>query len=161
MRPPDSARQPSRSRPSGTARAVESDAVREGTQYAQPTPRLLYVHDDLTDEVSRRFGLASPAAALARELFALTSREGDRVRVLTLSEQIDRVLAQGPHAPFGLALAIGTAGERVARSEEHTSELQSLRHLVCRLLLEKKDTGQVGIHEDGDGALASRNVLQL
>src|SRR5262245_63189181 len=27
---------------------------------------------------------------------------------------------------------------RHLRSEEHTSELQSLRHLVCRLLLEKK-----------------------
>src|ERR1035438_10572325 len=27
---------------------------------------------------------------------------------------------------------------RFDRSEEHTSELQSLRHLVCRLLLEKK-----------------------
>src|SRR5438045_8187528 len=27
---------------------------------------------------------------------------------------------------------------RTSRSEEHTSELQSLRHLVCRLLLEKK-----------------------
>src|SRR5262245_63560453 len=27
-----------------------------------------------------------------------------------------------------------------SRSEEHTSELQSLRHLVCRLLLEKKNT---------------------
>src|ERR1039458_1266222 len=27
---------------------------------------------------------------------------------------------------------------RAMRSEEHTSELQSLRHLVCRLLLEKK-----------------------
>src|ERR1035438_1500433 len=27
------------------------------------------------------------------------------------------------------------------RSEEHTSELQSLRHLVCRLLLEKKNSG--------------------
>src|ERR1035441_8969121 len=26
------------------------------------------------------------------------------------------------------------------KSEEHTSELQSLRHLVCRLLLEKKNT---------------------
>src|SRR5438045_8000188 len=26
----------------------------------------------------------------------------------------------------------------IFRSEEHTSELQSLRHLVCRLLLEKK-----------------------
>src|SRR5205814_8996852 len=35
-----------------------------------------------------------------------------------------------------------TSGRRVrrcSRSEEHTSELQSLRHLVCRLLLEKKN----------------------
>src|ERR1039458_6704546 len=32
------------------------------------------------------------------------------------------------------SLGITTEG----RSEEHTSELQSLRHLVCRLLLEKK-----------------------
>src|SRR5262245_62589441 len=31
----------------------------------------------------------------------------------------------------------GGAGHLI-RSEEHTSELQSLRHLVCRLLLEKK-----------------------
>src|SRR5258705_6935874 len=29
-------------------------------------------------------------------------------------------------------------GASATRSEEHTSELQSLRHLVCRLLLEKK-----------------------
>src|SRR5258705_4850450 len=29
---------------------------------------------------------------------------------------------------------------RASRSEEHTSELQSLRHLVCRLLLEKKNS---------------------
>src|ERR1035438_5857808 len=32
------------------------------------------------------------------------------------------------------------------RSEEHTSELQSLRHLVCRLLLEKKK--KTIIHRD-------------
>src|SRR5437899_5493682 len=32
-----------------------------------------------------------------------------------------------------------TVGEIRGRSEEHTSELQSLRHLVCRLLLEKKN----------------------
>src|ERR1039458_10649086 len=32
--------------------------------------------------------------------------------------------------------ANGVQGGR--RSEEHTSELQSLRHLVCRILLEKK-----------------------
>src|SRR5690349_23250414 len=31
-----------------------------------------------------------------------------------------------------------TDGEEVRRSEEHTSELQSRRDLVCRLLLEKK-----------------------
>src|SRR5258705_13020850 len=31
------------------------------------------------------------------------------------------------------------ACRRAGRSEEHTSELQSLRHLVCRLLLEKKN----------------------
>src|SRR3712207_7956835 len=31
--------------------------------------------------------------------------------------------------------------EVIARSEEHTSELQSRQYLVCRLLLEKKKTG--------------------
>src|SRR2546425_7893355 len=35
---------------------------------------------------------------------------------------------------YGIAAAVGT----VLRSEEHTSELQSLAYLVCRLLLEKK-----------------------
>src|SRR5947199_1854002 len=44
--------------------------------------------------------------------------------------------------------------ERTAhpRSEEHTSELQSLRHLVCRLLLQKKKKDSVGkdfLCEDG------------
>src|SRR5262245_65016014 len=32
--------------------------------------------------------------------------------------------------------------EKGIRSEEHTSELQSLRHLVCRLLLEKKNNNR-------------------
>src|ERR1039458_10819501 len=35
------------------------------------------------------------------------------------------------------------AGIVPPRSEEHTSELQSLRHLVCRLLLEKKTRGPI------------------
>src|SRR5262245_65010556 len=40
---------------------------------------------------------------------------------------------------FGTALPTNPAAIwSSARSEEHTSELQSLRHLVCRLLLEKK-----------------------
>src|SRR5687768_18370413 len=35
---------------------------------------------------------------------------------------------------------VNTAGQGETRSEEHTSELQSRLHLVCRLLLEKKNT---------------------
>src|SRR5436305_6253765 len=41
-------------------------------------------------------------------------------------------------APGGPASARARAG-RPPRSEEHTSELQSRPHLVCRLLLEKKN----------------------
>src|SRR3712207_8293358 len=48
----------------------------------------------------------------------------------------------GAHLPLA---RLGAGGvERLAllvvRSEEHTSELQSRQYLVCRLLLEKKDT---------------------
>src|SRR2546422_3803321 len=38
-----------------------------------------------------------------------------------------------------------TAGEIDVRSEEHTSELQSRLHLVCRLLLEKKKIRVISI----------------
>src|SRR3712207_7899151 len=38
----------------------------------------------------------------------------------------------------GLGLAADVSKVAVARSEEHTSELQSRQYLVCRLLLEKK-----------------------
>src|SRR2546429_6964714 len=49
-------------------------------------------------------------------------------------------------APFGgrpEAVAYGVMRDALegARSEEHTSELQSRLHLVCRLLLEKKKHG--------------------
>src|SRR5258705_961556 len=40
------------------------------------------------------------------------------------------------------------------RSEEHTSELQSLRHLVCRLLLEKKKQTQKTTEE------SARNITE-
>src|SRR2546425_8682579 len=39
---------------------------------------------------------------------------------------------------FVCGLAGTSRGGTIARSEEHTSELQSLAYLVCRLLLEKK-----------------------
>src|SRR2546429_5567529 len=38
----------------------------------------------------------------------------------------------------GSCCSICASGRGVRRSEEHTSELQSRLHLVCRLLLEKK-----------------------
>src|SRR5882724_4075643 len=42
-----------------------------------------------------------------------------------------------PSRPYYPLVLLGSGG-LLLRSEEHTSELQSLRHLVCRLLLEKK-----------------------
>src|SRR5258705_8549271 len=42
------------------------------------------------------------------------------------------------------AVVVIGRGDHDDRSEEHTSELQSLRHLVCRLLLEKKKTTASG-----------------
>src|ERR1035438_4041143 len=46
--------------------------------------------------------------------------------------------ALGCAMPAASGLLPYRARKPEARSEEHTSELQSLRHLVCRLLLEKK-----------------------
>src|ERR1039458_6320636 len=45
------------------------------------------------------------------------------------------------------------------RSEEHTSELQSLRHLVCRLLLEKKKKRLA--KSSGNFLFATRSVLSV
>src|SRR3989449_2083244 len=47
-------------------------------------------------------------------------------------------LPGGPLDPRARTAAHGREAGRARRSEEHTSELQSRLHLVCRLLLEKK-----------------------
>src|SRR2546422_6258357 len=59
--------------------------------------------------------------------------------------EVDRDLLPGPRRELPELVVGGVGIERVARrelsrerSEEHTSELQSRLHLVCRLLLEKK-----------------------
>src|SRR3712207_8993726 len=61
------------------------------------------------------------AARAAQELRVLHVEGGDAVGVELDEAEIVHVLQQ-----------------HVARSEEHTSELQSRQYLVCRLLLEKK-----------------------
>src|SRR5437899_9257647 len=56
------------------------------------------------------------------------------IRAKDLNEQ---QLSQIAHA-VQVGKLVTEGDLRQLRSEEHTSELQSLRHLVCRLLLEKK-----------------------
>src|SRR2546429_1475465 len=53
-----------------------------------------------------------------------------------------------------IAVAIGNI--ETSRSEEHTSELQSRLHLVCRLLLEKKNK----VHPRARAALRHRGGLR-
>src|SRR5437762_4211622 len=66
-----------------------------------------------------------------------------------LGRMMDR---RGPRAVMLLGVALAGAGLGLARSEEHTSELQSPMYVVCRLLLQKKKTlppsGEAG--DDGD-----------
>src|SRR2546422_8598010 len=62
--------------------------------------------------------------------------------MIRIQEQPDHVggrevVAPGEHRDDAVGVRIEGADENV-RSEEHTSELQSRLHLVCRLLLEKK-----------------------
>src|SRR5882724_3462871 len=56
-----------------------------------------------------------------------------------LGVQVTQGLGAGAHPEVGMSAAEESGleiGEHLdGRSEEHTSELQSLRHLVCRLLL--------------------------
>src|SRR5947208_17155385 len=58
-----------------------------------------------------------------------------------------RVIRSGDHGHAGLLREAACRGLVAERSEEHTSELQSPDHLVCRLLLEKKKykTGSTAI----------------
>src|SRR5438552_6947451 len=51
---------------------------------------------------------------------------------------VDRLQSVVAELHRRLALRLAPAAAAMDRSEEHTSELQSPDHLVCRLLLEKK-----------------------
>src|SRR3712207_8946528 len=67
----------------------------------------------------------------------LTRREEDRIR---WNPQARRQILQRPDRLVTLVGAHRQEHLRPPRSEEHTSELQSRQYLVCRLLLEKKNT---------------------
>src|SRR5205085_10340442 len=69
-----------------------------------------------------------------------TRRSSDLHRIGgdSMSGDGDRPDAVGADKPHPAVAKTGARTERGARSEEHTSELQSQSNLVCRLLLEKK-----------------------
>src|SRR5262245_64487521 len=81
---------------------------------------------DVLDDPEYSYGDAQKTGGFRTVLGVPLMREGAAIGVL--------VLARSAVRPF-TAQQIELV-ETFARSEEHTSELQSLRHLVCRLLLE-------------------------
>src|SRR5690554_7756138 len=64
-----------------------------------------------------------------------TLRQGGGLSGFTKRSESEYDPFGAAHSSTSISAALGFA---VARSEEHTSELQSRPHLVCRLLLEKK-----------------------
>src|SRR5687768_17999115 len=67
--------------------------------------------------------------------------------------------AQVPGLHPAEASSLGGFGPAQARSEEHTSELQSRLHLVCRLLLEKKNKN--GLHDVAHPPISTHALNQI
>src|SRR2546422_12500 len=96
-------------------------------------------HQFLEDALMHRFGTLIMVLTLALAPFALPAQSP------TDLADVCKVLGDakpGQWASFDGTGSSGVGKLRLAvvgsRSEEHTSELQSRLHLVCRLLLEKK-----------------------
>src|SRR5687768_18200910 len=68
----------------------------------------------------------------------LSLDQGRRHQAIFLSEMQDDDGRDYLRVSTAVAPTTGLDARRALRSEEHTSELQSRLHLVCRLLLEKK-----------------------
>src|SRR5438045_6375799 len=88
----------------------------------------------------------------------------------TLFRSVRDTHSWSPHVgEIRMVVSLDVRGQGVGRalsqerSEEHTSELQSLRHLVCRLLLEKKNQKKNKLvsgtlHRPYDNEQTSRSV---
>src|SRR2546422_3537190 len=87
------------------------------------------------------------------EIYPLTLH--DALPIFSVSTCDGPVTLWPPPAPTYKRSMRSVAG---CRSEEHTSELQSRLHLVCRLLLEKKKKGLLGFV--GETQLYSRSFRE-
>src|SRR5256885_12854664 len=78
--------------------------------------------------------------AMHRDLFGMVIEEELNLLTATCGETgYDLACSELPDAIVVDVLLPDVDGLTIARSEEHTSELQSPCNLVCRLLLEKKN----------------------
>src|SRR5262245_38958699 len=125
-----------------TRSRVQAELAKLPPPLAQKAREMLS-EKDVRERAKRAGSLASrdPAAVTEFLLAVLAAEPAVDVRISIVESLGD---APTPRLRQALSdLAASDADARVslsARSEEHTSELQSLRHLVCRLLLEKKKT---------------------
>src|SRR5690625_5512616 len=83
----------------------------------------------------------------------VVTRSQRHVFVQVVDDSVGNTLASASTMEADLRAAESTKSEK--RSEEHTSELQSRGHLVCRLLLEKKKQGQ----REGSGSQSVAPVV--
>src|SRR5690625_7713387 len=75
----------------------------------------------------------SDSSSAARQPPRVTLSLHDALPISSAADRAGRPSGPAPHHPL-----CARAPRRGPRSEEHTSELQSRGHIVCRLLLEKK-----------------------
>ena len=78
--------------------------------------------------------------SLSNNSYVVGSEQSGRCIVIDPARDIDRYVQ--------IAANHGTRIVYAFRSEEHTSELQSRRNLVCRLLLERKKNTSGNLHID-------------
>src|ERR1035441_10784293 len=95
---------------------------------------------------ARRFRIRKRLGVQFRNIRALPieGRKTDELPIQVNRNLLDSGFGHRPSPNHTCFAKRASAHRRIQssqnRSEEHTSELQSLRHLVCRLLLEKKKT---------------------
>src|SRR5262249_56684212 len=96
-------------------------------------------HPDLRSFPTRRSSDLSAAQTSTESPTLPTTKRSPGARSARATSKAGHSLVR-PSARSTIARAKATSGAACSRSEEHTSELQSLTNLVCRLLLEKKTT---------------------
>src|SRR5262245_62883317 len=72
------------------------------------------------------------------EIYTLSLHDALPICIVAYHKESSAQIGGDARQSLWIVEGLGEGFGFAKRSEEHTSELQSLRHLVCRLLLEKK-----------------------